>query len=69
MSNITREEIERFVDRMLGHLDRLLLNRDMSAADYHAAILDLNKWEEAANERRAANGNGISNDRNPNLKP
>jgi hypothetical protein len=43
---MTEREIHQRVDRMLLHLDRLLLNRDMSEDDYHAAVLDLSRWEE-----------------------
>jgi hypothetical protein len=43
---MTEHEIQQRVDRMLAHLDRLLLNKDMSEADYHAAVLDLSRWED-----------------------
>jgi hypothetical protein len=70
---VTEQEIERRMDRMLDHLERLLLNRDMSEDDYHAAILDLIEWEEAellkANERRSTADNGTSETQNLNLKP
>jgi hypothetical protein len=70
---VTESEIDQRVDRMLDHLERLLLNRDMSEDDYHAAILDLIEWEEAellkANERRSTADNGTSETQNLNLKP
>jgi branched-subunit amino acid aminotransferase/4-amino-4-deoxychorismate lyase len=44
---MTEREIAKHVDRMLDHLNRLMLNRDMSEDDYHAAILELAEWEEA----------------------
>jgi hypothetical protein len=44
----TYRDIHERVDRMILHLDRLLLNRDMSKEDYDAALLDLAEWEEAA---------------------
>lgn len=43
---MTEREIEVRVERMLAHLDRLLLNRDMSEEDYHKAVADLASWEE-----------------------
>jgi hypothetical protein len=43
---MTEREIEARVDRMLAHLDRLLLNRDMSEDDYNKAVADLASWEE-----------------------
>jgi NAD-dependent DNA ligase len=45
---MTEREIRQRVDRMTCHLDRLLLNRDISDDDYDAAIRDLAEWEEAA---------------------
>ena len=70
---MTEHEIERRMDRMLDHLERLLLNRDMSEDDYHAAILDLIEWEEAellkANERRSTADNGTPETQNLNRKP
>jgi hypothetical protein len=45
---MTEREIEVQVERMLTHLNRLLLNGDMSAEDNHAALRDLAEWEEAA---------------------
>jgi hypothetical protein len=60
---VTEQEIDRRVDRMLDHLERLLLNGDMSEDAYHAAIMELVEWEEEAllkaNERRATTNNGI----------
>jgi hypothetical protein len=43
---VTERAIEQRVDRMIAHLDRLLLNRDMSEDDYHKALNDLSLWEE-----------------------
>jgi hypothetical protein len=64
MSNMTPEQIDRHVARMLDHLSRLWLNDDISLAVYEAGLGDLVEWQ-----RRSMTGNGISNDRNPNLKP
>jgi hypothetical protein len=45
---VTEHEIDQRVDRMLDHLERLLLNGDMSEDAYHAAIMELVEWEEEA---------------------
>ena len=71
---VTEHEIQQHVDRMLAHLDRLLLNRDMSEDDYHAAVLDLSEWEEKVMteleaERRSMTDDEISNNETQNLKP
>jgi hypothetical protein len=71
---MTEHEIQARVDRMLEHLDRLLLNRDISEDDYHAAVLDLSEWEEKAMteleaERRAMTDDEIRTTETQNLKP
>jgi hypothetical protein len=68
---VTEQEIDQRVDRMLDHLERLLLNGDMSEDDYHAAIMELVEWEEEA-LLKAKEGNDRqrnTNDTNLNLKP
>jgi hypothetical protein len=68
---MTEQEIDQRVDRMLDHLERLLLNGDMSEDDYHAAIMELVEWEEEA-LLKAKEGNDRqrnTNDTNLNLKP
>jgi hypothetical protein len=60
---MTEREIERRVDRMLAHLDRLLLNRDMSEDDYHAAVLDLSEWEEKAMTELEAERRSMTDDK------
>jgi molybdopterin-biosynthesis enzyme MoeA-like protein len=47
MSEMTKSERDRFVERMLDHLYRLLLNRDMNEHDYYDAVLAFAEWEEA----------------------
>lgn len=69
---MTEREIQARVERMLTHLDRLLFNRDMSEDDYHAAVLDLSRWEEDAMlkaERRETDINEMQQNIKPNLKP
>jgi hypothetical protein len=59
---MTEREIQQRVDRMMAHLDRLLANRDMSEDDYHAAICDLSKWEEAAMLKLEAERRSMTDD-------
>jgi hypothetical protein len=47
-NSMSEREIHQRVDRMILHLDRLLLNRDMSEEDYDAALRELSEWEETA---------------------
>jgi hypothetical protein len=43
--NIKNEsDIERFAERMMDHLDRLLLNGDMPQKEYDHAVRDINLW-------------------------
>lgn len=44
---MTEDQIERRVERMMDHLDRVYLNGDIDTKTYHAAIVDLNVWAEA----------------------
>lgn len=44
---MTEEQIERRVERMTDHLDRLLMNGDMPQKDYDAAMRDLAQWADA----------------------
>jgi hypothetical protein len=57
MSNWTDERIEGHVERMMGHLDRLLLAGQMAQRDYDGAVRDLDAWAEGkyAERRRAPN--------------
>ncbi len=68
---MTEQEIDQRVDRMLDHLERLLLNGDMSEDDYHAAIMELVEWEEEAllKAKEVNDHQRNTNDTNLNLKP
>jgi hypothetical protein len=68
---MTEQEIDERVDRMLDHLERLLLNGDMSEDDYHAAIMELVEWEEEAllKAKEVNDRQRNTNDTNLNLKP
>jgi hypothetical protein len=68
---VTEHEIDQRVDRMLDHLNRLLLNGDMSEDDYHAAIMELVEWEEEAllKAKEVNDRQRNTNDANLNLKP
>jgi hypothetical protein len=68
---VTEQEIDQRVDRMLDHLERLLLNGDMSEDDYHAAIMELVEWEEEAllKAKEVNDRQRNTNDTNLNLKP
>lgn len=46
---MNEDAIERKVERMIDHLDRLLLNGDMTQPDYDKAIEELDEW--ASNKR------------------
>jgi hypothetical protein len=41
---MTEAEIERKAERVMDHLDRLLLAGDMSQKNYDAAVRDLEVW-------------------------
>jgi hypothetical protein len=43
---MTEDQIERRVERMMDHLDRVFLTGQMTQADYDAAVKDLNAWAE-----------------------
>ena len=43
---MTDEQIERRVEKMVDHLDRVFLASDMSQADYDKAMADAHKWAE-----------------------
>ena len=44
---MTPDQIERRVERMMDHLDRVFLNGDMTRKNYDLAVADLNSWAEA----------------------
>lgn len=44
---MTEDQIERRAERMMDHLDRLLLAGTMSQDDYDKAVAELNQWVEA----------------------
>jgi hypothetical protein len=46
---MTEDQIERRVERMMDHLDRLLLAGQMPQQDYDAAVKDLDAWAKARN--------------------
>jgi hypothetical protein len=68
---VTEQQIYERGDRMLDHLNRLLLNGDMSEGDYHAAILDLCEWEvaELLKAKEVNDRQRNTSDTNLNLKP
>ena len=41
---MTEDQIERRVERMMDHLDRVYLNGGMTQDDYDKAVRDLNEW-------------------------
>jgi hypothetical protein len=41
---MTEEQIERKVERMIDHLDHLLLSGAISQKDYDITVKDLNIW-------------------------
>ena len=43
---MTEAQIERRVERMVDHLDRLLMSGQMTQSDYDAAIRSLDQWAE-----------------------
>ena len=43
---MTEDWIERRVERMMDHLDRVYLNGDMMQDDYDKAVRDLDEWSE-----------------------
>jgi RNA-splicing ligase RtcB len=44
---MTEEEIERRVEKMVDHLDRVFLAGQMSQGDYDKAMRDLDQWADA----------------------
>jgi hypothetical protein len=45
---MTKREIHQRVARMIAHLDRLLMERQLSEPAYDDALKELAEWEEAA---------------------
>jgi len=43
-TNMTEDWIERRVERMMDHLDRVYLNGGMTQDDYDKAVRDLDEW-------------------------
>lgn len=44
---MTEEQIERRVEKMIDHLDRVFLRGEMSQDNYNKAMRDLHHWAEA----------------------
>jgi hypothetical protein len=44
---MTEEQIERRVESMVDHLDRLLMSGQMTQGDYDAAMRSLDQWASA----------------------
>ena len=44
---MTEDQIERKVERMMDHLDRLLLSGEMNENDYDKSVKDLAQWADA----------------------
>jgi hypothetical protein len=44
---MTEDQIERRVERMIDHLDRLLLSGSMTQKNYNLAMIDLSRWAES----------------------
>lgn len=44
---MTEDQIERRVERMMNHLDRVFLNGDISQSDYNKAVKDLSHWADS----------------------
>ena len=47
---MTEDEIERRVEKMTDHLDRLFMRGSMTQRDYEAAMRDLALWAEGKRE-------------------
>ena len=45
---LTEDEIERRVEKMTDHLDRLYLRNELSSDDYEKAMTDLANWASVA---------------------
>ena len=45
---LTADQIERRVEKMVDHLDRLLTSGSMSQRDYDKNLADLRRWEDGA---------------------
>ena len=43
---LTEDEIERRVEKMVDHLDRVFMNGDMTQKNYDLAMLNLHDWAE-----------------------
>jgi predicted RNA-binding protein associated with RNAse of E/G family len=44
---MTEEAIERRVERMMDHLDRVLMSGQITQDNYDKAVQELNQWAEA----------------------
>ena len=43
---MTEDQIERKVERMMDHLDRLLIHGEITPKNYNLAARDLHQWAE-----------------------
>jgi uncharacterized coiled-coil protein SlyX len=43
---MTEEQIERLAERKMDVLDRRYIEREMTEAEYQAAVMELNRWVE-----------------------
>lgn len=46
MRQLSEDQIEQRVERMMDHLDRLLICNQMPPDDYSKAVADLHDWAE-----------------------
>lgn len=44
---MTEEQIERYVERMMDHLDRVFLAGQMTQKNYDLAVKEVHAWAEA----------------------
>ncbi len=49
MSTMTEDQIERRVERMMDHLDRVFLAGGIDQKTYDAGVKDLNDWADSKN--------------------
>jgi hypothetical protein len=65
MSVLTDDQIERRVERMMDHLDRVFLAGSIDQKTYDAGVKDLNEWADRKGQesiRRAINTGKGRND-------
>jgi hypothetical protein len=64
MSILTEDQIERRVERMMDHLDRVFLAGSIDQKTYDAGVKDLNEWADRKGQEAVSNAIYTGKERN-----